>query len=262
MIVVISYLHYTTRTHHDILHLIHRELYLLPIILGAYWFGKKGGLIISVIATVLFLPWAIMTTPGETVYHINNILQILMFIAIAYLVGTYRDLKVSHQISSYLFNVDQHDRPLPEHGRDVLLCIDNSPNVLRAAKYVADTFGPCEETSVTILGVIREPSRDLFDKPEEWERAQSENESNIDSLVQKALLILSEGGIQQALIKKKNIRIKNESVAQKISEEQQRLQADTVVIGGMKMSKANEFLFGSVPVKLVREANFPVITVH
>jgi riboflavin transporter FmnP len=100
MIGAISYLHYTTRTHHEFLHLIHRELYLLPIVLGAYWFGKRAGLILSVIATVLFLPWTVMTTPGQTIYHINTLLQIFMFIAVAYLVGTYRDLKVSYHAAT------------------------------------------------------------------------------------------------------------------------------------------------------------------
>lgn len=262
MIGAISYLHYTTKAHHELLHLIHRELYLLPIVLGAYWFGRKGGLIISGIATLLFLPWTVMTTPGETIYHINNVLQVLMFVVVAYLVGTYRDLKVSHLIAAYEIRAHEYEKPLPEHGRDVLLCIDNSPNVLRAAKFLADSFASCEETTVTLLGIIREPSRDIFDKAEDWETAKAENESNIKELLEKARLVLIDGGIREASVRSNSIRILKESVAEKIIEEQQRLHYDLVVVGGVKMSKANEFLFGSLPVKLVREASFPVITVN
>jgi len=56
--------------------------------------------------------------------------------------------------------------------------------------------------------------------------------------------------------------ITKESVALKIMEEQKQYHYDTIVIGGTKMSKAQEFLFGNAAVKLVREAGCPIITVN
>jgi glucose-6-phosphate-specific signal transduction histidine kinase len=87
----ISLWHYTTSIHHPIYHVIHRELYLIPIVLAAYWFGKKGGLTVSVIASALFLPWAFQSAHVSTSYHVNNVLEILMFNGVAYLLGVYRD---------------------------------------------------------------------------------------------------------------------------------------------------------------------------
>ena len=57
-IVGISLLHYLTPLHLHYLHDIFQRFYYLPIILAALWFGFRGGLlcsiIVSIVLTVLF----------------------------------------------------------------------------------------------------------------------------------------------------------------------------------------------------------------
>jgi two-component system sensor histidine kinase HydH len=44
MVVGISSLHYGTDHSHRYLHIFYRELYFLPIVLAAFWFGLRGAL--------------------------------------------------------------------------------------------------------------------------------------------------------------------------------------------------------------------------
>jgi len=56
MAVAVSVCHYLTPTRVPALHALYRWLYHLPVILGAFWFGAKGGIGIAALVTVLYLP--------------------------------------------------------------------------------------------------------------------------------------------------------------------------------------------------------------
>jgi nucleotide-binding universal stress UspA family protein len=261
MICGISYLHYAAKLHQPLLHLIHRELYLVPIILSAYWFGKRIGLSVSIIASILFLPWTLMMTPGETAYHVINVLHVVMFNVIAYIVGIYHDARASH------FGLGKSktailEGALPSRGRNVLLCIDGSPNALKAARYVAGTFNSTNEIAVTVLGILQQPSGDFYESEKAWQRAKEENQVRVSSLMEKARSILREGGISPESIEVSTLLVQKKSISEKIMEQQRRNKFDTIVVGAVKMSKAQEFLFGNTGVKLVREAECPVIVVN
>jgi glucose-6-phosphate-specific signal transduction histidine kinase len=59
LVVGITALHYGTDLRHRYLHIFYRELYLLPIVLAAFWFGLKGALATSLTITALFLPFTL-----------------------------------------------------------------------------------------------------------------------------------------------------------------------------------------------------------
>ena len=259
LILAISLWHYTTSIHHPIYHMIHRELYLIPIVLAAYWFGKKGGLAVSVIASALFLPWAFQSAHVTMSYHVNNVIEVLMFNGVAYLLGMYRDARKAH------FTTFRHpgaEDPSPHREeRNVLVCIDNSENALKTARYVVDNFSKDGHTSVTILGFVREPQEDLFADQEEYRNACAESEKTIADLVPDARKILQEGGFAPEAVKVRIIMLKKESIGARLLEEQQHMQCDSIVVGGARMSKTEEFIFGNLAVKLVRESSCPVVTV-
>jgi Universal stress protein UspA and related nucleotide-binding proteins len=257
----VSILHFTT-LHQPVLHLIHRELYLIPMVLCAYWFGKKWGLFMCVVVAMLFLPWTFMHTMEAGLrYHVLNLIEIMVFFLIAYFVGFYHDARMSH-FASLVTAPEVPTKTFTDHGRNLLLCIHNSPNVLKAAKYVANMFADQKGTAVTVFGIVREPSFDLFNTRKEWESAKKKSQSEISSLTEQTQNILVEGGLPKEAIQIKASHITKESVALRIMEEQKQFHYDTIVIGGVKMPKAQEFLFGNAAVKLVREAGCPIITVN
>jgi nucleotide-binding universal stress UspA family protein len=262
LITAITYLHYSAHGHHTMLHVLHRELYLIPIVLSAYWFGKKGGLTVAVLSSVLFLPKVLIGEQISTTYGINNILEIMMFIVVAYLIGQFQDVRRAHWRAFFTTPKQLLGEARAERGHRVMVCMDHSPNSPRTGQYVVDNFTRHENMTVAILGFIREPSGDFFANADEYEKARADNERTVTGLVEDAQRTLIEGGFPDKTITVKTITIQKESIAAKILEEQQLSPCDTIVVAGAKMSKTEEFIFGNVAVKLVRESDCSVVTVY
>jgi signal transduction histidine kinase len=71
---------------------IYRELYLAPVLLGAFWFGLKGGLVSSAGVAATYLPCAILSLSKTTkALYLSNYVEIMIFILIGILLGALRD---------------------------------------------------------------------------------------------------------------------------------------------------------------------------
>ncbi len=89
--VIITILHFITRQNYYYGHIALRELYFLPIILGAFWFGVKGGIITSLGISILYLPHVIIHWQNFTPYDFDKILEIILFNVVAAVLGILRD---------------------------------------------------------------------------------------------------------------------------------------------------------------------------
>ncbi len=257
--ILISIWHYGTQIHHPFLHILHRELYLIPIGLAAFWYGSRGGLLTAVIAIIVFLPRTMVPSHVQGTYHLNNLLIIPTFLLLGYFVGKYQDVR-KHQFTTLWTD---HEQKVEQVGRkNVLLCIDNSENAFKAARYVADHFSANKQMVVTIMGFIREPSQELFSDSEEYTKARADIEENIANQVDYSKEALLNSGFPPDAVKTAVVKLQKESIAWKILEEQKQNQFGTIVIGGARMSKTEEFVLGNKAVKLVREADCPVLTVY
>jgi nucleotide-binding universal stress UspA family protein len=255
--ILITYWHYATDIHHPFLHVLHRELYLIPIAFYAYWFGARAGIAAAVICSILFLPKVLLMGQGHGPFDINHILDVPMFFLVGFLVGKYRDTR-----KNLYTTIWEHEEEKPELGiHNILLCIDNSKNAFKAALYVAGAFCNNRQLTVTVVGFLQVPSAGLFSAMEEQTKAEADMEASITDLVKDANDALLTCGLPATVIKTRVMRLQNESISDKILEEQQKMHYDTIVVGGTKMSKAQEFVLGNMNVKLVREADCPVITV-
>jgi signal transduction histidine kinase len=86
-LLIVSALHYGTPrdpAFHS-LHDVWRRLYYVPIILGAFHYGLRGGLIAALAATLLYLPHVLFQWGGMA--HGNQYLEILMFWVIGLITG-------------------------------------------------------------------------------------------------------------------------------------------------------------------------------
>jgi len=72
-------------------HIIARELYFLPIILSAFWFGLRGALITSVTITLFYLPYSAMHWRGFVPGDLDRLLEIILFNVVAVVVGLLQD---------------------------------------------------------------------------------------------------------------------------------------------------------------------------
>ena len=87
MIVMISVLHYTTSTMKWQYHLIYMQSYFIPILVAAFQFGVRGGILSAVLVSILYLPHIMLQWGGLVETNMMRFLQIFLFYVIGYLTG-------------------------------------------------------------------------------------------------------------------------------------------------------------------------------
>ena len=81
-----TYLHYHSAHGNLSLHLVHRELFFLPIMLAAFWFGIKGGLFSSLAISIIYAPHVInFSDPHGEFYTVT--VQLFTFLLIGTVLG-------------------------------------------------------------------------------------------------------------------------------------------------------------------------------
>ena len=78
-IVGISLLHYLTPLHLHYLHDIFQRLYYLPIILAAFWFGLRGGLLCSIVVSIVYAPHILFQWGEHPGMEIEKYLEIVLY---------------------------------------------------------------------------------------------------------------------------------------------------------------------------------------
>jgi len=108
-------------SHHDggglvtnILHITLAHLYIIPIILGAYWFGLRGGVLVSIISTALFTPHIFAWM--DPVWSIYNYVEIFLFLLIGGMTGVLTEMERNQRLryEQALVKLDESHRTLRE----------------------------------------------------------------------------------------------------------------------------------------------------
>lgn len=137
----------------------------------------------------------------------------------------------------------------------VLIAVDLSENSLAAIDYVGKMLSCHKLARVTLLHVIREPSQDVI-PDEDARRDQVERQrAEALSVMEHAGSKLAARGIPEATIRIKiQVCGRQVSIAELLLQERSRENYATIVVGRRGVSKREEFLFGSVSSRIVREA--------
>ncbi len=86
LILIISLLHYGAIKGNVGLHLLHRELYFIPILLASFWFGLKVGLGTAVVISVIYAPHSIIYGSAH-VPVLAMMSQVFVFLLVAVILG-------------------------------------------------------------------------------------------------------------------------------------------------------------------------------
>jgi signal transduction histidine kinase len=120
MVIGISILHLSISHDMEKIHVVARELYFLPIILSAFWFGLRGAVITALSITAFYFSYSIIYWRGFSADDLDRLLEILFFNMVAIIVGLLQDRQkararekleaikaltatVAHEINSPLF---------------------------------------------------------------------------------------------------------------------------------------------------------------
>ena len=86
LVVVISIMHYAALDAHMELHILHRELYFIPILLASFWFGLRAGVVTALMVSLIYAPYTFLRDdPHSTLLAVTA--QVLVFILIAFGLG-------------------------------------------------------------------------------------------------------------------------------------------------------------------------------
>ncbi len=72
-------------------HVIARELYFLPIVLSAFWFGLRGAIITALVITAFYLTYSLIHWRGFSAKDLDRLMEIGLFNIIAIVVGFLQD---------------------------------------------------------------------------------------------------------------------------------------------------------------------------
>ncbi len=85
---LITLAHFTTPPEMGFLHNVYQRLYYLPILAAAYWYGIKGGLAVSIVSAVCYLPHIMHDWAGYPQYRQAQYAELIMFQVVALVVAT------------------------------------------------------------------------------------------------------------------------------------------------------------------------------
>ncbi len=151
LLALITLIHYLAGgARAGMLHGILGHLYIVPILLGAYWYGIKGGVTVSIASTILFSPHLFLhwTDPFFDVY---NFIELFLFLLIGGVTGVLSQME-KNQRTRYehaLVRLDESHRKLKEQT-DVLFQTEEQ---LRRA----DRLSALGELSAGMAHEIRNP---------------------------------------------------------------------------------------------------------
>ncbi len=132
------------------LHSILGHLYIVPIIMGAYWFGMKGGVFVSIASTALYSPHLFLhwTDPFLDVY---NFVEIFLFLLLGGVTGVLSQMERNQRMryEQALVRLDDSHRKLKDQT-DVLFQTEEQ---LRRA----DRLSALGELSASMAHEIRNP---------------------------------------------------------------------------------------------------------
>lgn len=94
---VISSGHYLLSTDYAILHNILQRLYYVPVTWAAYKYGRNGGLAVSSISGLLYLPHILLEWQGHPEYRTSLLIELALFIIVGAAAGVLFEQKAASQ---------------------------------------------------------------------------------------------------------------------------------------------------------------------
>jgi two-component system, NtrC family, sensor histidine kinase HydH len=86
-VAAISALHYATPPEHAVLHGIYQRAYYAPVIVAAYWFGVRGGVIAAVLSSVAYAPHIHNAWSHNQPYTVSQYAELAVFVSLGVAVG-------------------------------------------------------------------------------------------------------------------------------------------------------------------------------
>lgn len=183
--------HYAFGPERGFLHVALREVYFLPLILAAFWFGLKGGLASSLTVTVLYLPFVMFHGDDFSPHMLGNWLELSLFNMVAGLLGWLRDRDWTRQQelnrAQFLASMGSATAALAHDMKTPLIAIGGLVNQVRRKMAETDTGGPKLDIALSQVARLEAMVRDMLTFSRDLEIEPEPGDVN--RLVQETLLV-------------------------------------------------------------------------
>jgi len=140
------------------------------------------------------------------------------------------------------------------NGKHILLAVDGSQNSLRAADYVGEVVRGGPGFHIELAAVLVPPDRDIFPDPALFQAERDVRARDAAQALDTARQSLLCKGVDAAIIGTRTMSCLDMDVAGTILAVRGECGCGTVVVGRRGLSKAEEFLLGSISSRVARHA--------
>ncbi|MDA8084931.1 MAG: HAMP domain-containing sensor histidine kinase [Nitrospiraceae bacterium] len=151
----ITYLHYTTIESIHSLHDIYRQLYYIPLLIGALVFGLRGAILSYLFVSLLYLPYMAGTWTGGIMFETKRMLFLVFSGIFSYLAGYLidRDSRRKKEIEKerYLAGLGQVSSAIVHDLKNPIITIEGFARRLQQGKGNVDTAAQAIMDSAKVM---------------------------------------------------------------------------------------------------------------
>ena len=137
----------------------------------------------------------------------------------------------------------------------ILVAVDEGETSLRALRYVGRMATAMTDVSICLLNIYPEPPPDFYTNGGVLAVYQAEKEKRADVIFAEGERVLLEAGIEPGHIQRATYLAAGKTISQMVLDIQREGDFGTVLVGKRGVSKAEEFLFGSISNALARHSS-------
>ncbi len=157
----ITFLHYSNLMSEWEMHIFYRKLYYLPIILSSFRYRLKGGLVSSIVVSILYAPHILIFGSGLSLTLLNQYLEIILFLTIGYITGklvevNYEKQKILEKKIIELTKLQNYTKNIVDSIHSGVLSLDTNFNITSINKEGEKIFKDKGILGTNVLGMFNE----------------------------------------------------------------------------------------------------------
>jgi len=139
--------------------------------------------------------------------------------------------------------------------KNVLIAVADTPTSNKGLEYAANILGQLEGVQISLLHIYPEPPPDYYSSGGSLTDYQEQQHKTASALLDQSAAMLIDFGLPEQAIRRDIRMAEQKTISQTILGVQEEGKFGTVVVGKRGLSKAEEFLFGSISNALVHHTH-------
>jgi len=136
-----------------------------------------------------------------------------------------------------------------------LIAVNGTEASTKALSYFGSIFGPGQDIELILLNIYPAPPPDYYQSGKSLPDYRQKKEEKAQLIFKESQDILIKFGVNPNTIKTICLMAENKTISQVILDCREAEGCDTIVVGKRGVSKAEEFLFGSISSNLIHQNN-------